>query len=96
LPVPKLLVTGNDVERGKPYPDAYLLGAKKLGLEPSDCVVFEDAQSGVLAAFEAGIGLVIGVGTRGMETDADLVVKDLTGISFDGEVLVIPDKNRLR
>jgi hypothetical protein len=31
-----------------------------------------------------------------METDADLVVKDLTGISFDGEVLVIPDKNRLR
>lgn len=96
LPVPELLVTGDDVERGKPYPDAYLLGAKKLGFEPEDCVVFEDAQAGVLAAFEAGIGLVIGVGTRGMETEADLVVKDLTGISFDGEVLVIPDKNRLR
>lgn len=96
LPIPLNLVTGNDVERGKPFPDPYLLGAKKLGFEPENCVVFEDAQSGVLSAFEAGIGLVIGVGTRGMETDADLVVKDLTGISFDGEVLVIPDKNRLR
>lgn len=96
LPIPLNLVTGNDVERGKPFPDPYLLGAKKLGFEPENCVVFEDAQSGVLSAFEAGVGLVIGVGIRGMETDADLVVKDLTGISFDGEVLVIPDKNRLR
>jgi len=96
LPIPLNLVTGNDVEKGKPFPDPYLLGAKKLGFEPENCVVFEDAQSGVLSAFEAGIGLVIGVGTRGMETEADLVVKDLTGISFDGEVLVIPDKNRLR
>jgi len=96
LPIPLNLVTGNDVERGKPFPDPYLLGAKKLGFEPENCVVFEDAQSGVLSAFEAGVGLVIGVGTRGMETEADLVVKDLTGISFDGEVLVIPDKNRLR
>jgi mannitol-1-/sugar-/sorbitol-6-phosphatase len=96
IPIPKSLVTGSDVERGKPFPDPYLLGAKRLGFDPEDCVVFEDAQSGVLSAFEAGVGLVIGVGTRGMETDADLVVKDLTGISFDGEVLVIPDKNRLR
>jgi mannitol-1-/sugar-/sorbitol-6-phosphatase len=96
LPIPTNIVTGADVERGKPFPDAYLLGAKRVGKDPEDCVVFEDAQSGVLSAFEAGIGLVIGVGTRGMETEADLVVKDLTGISFDGEVLVIPDKNRLR
>ncbi|MEY4417950.1 MAG: hypothetical protein RIQ88_388 [Actinomycetota bacterium] len=96
LPIPSLLVTGDDVKRGKPYPDAYLLGAKKLGFEPEDCVVFEDAKAGVEAAFEAGVGLVIGIGTRGLETDADLVLKDLTGISFDGEVLVIPDRNRLR
>ena len=60
------------------------------------CVVFEDAEAGVVSAFEAGVGLVIGVGTRGLETQADIVVEDLTGISFDGEELVIPDKNRLR
>ncbi len=96
LPIPQQLVTGDDVKRGKPFPDPYLLGAKKLGFEPEDCVVFEDAEAGVVSAFEAGVGLVIGVGTRGLETQADLVVKDLTGISFDGEELVIPDKNRLR
>ena len=96
LPIPQQLVTGDDVKRGKPFPDPYLLGAKKLGFEPEDCVVFEDAEAGVVSAFEAGVGLVIGVGTRGLETQADMVVKDLTGISFDGEELVIPDKNRLR
>jgi sugar-phosphatase len=96
LPIPEQLVTGDDVKRGKPFPDAYLLGAKKLGFEPENCVVFEDAEAGVVSAFEAGVGLVIGVGTRGLETQADIVVKDLTGISFDGEELVIPDKNRLR
>jgi sugar-phosphatase len=61
-----------------------------------DCVVFEDAQAGVISAIEAGVGLVIGVGIRAVETQADIVVRDLTGISFDGEVLVIPDSNRLR
>jgi sugar-phosphatase len=96
LPIPEQLVTGDDVKRGKPFPDPYLLGAKKLGFEPENCVVFEDAEAGVVSAFEAGVGLVIGVGTRGLETQADIVVKDLTGISFDGEELVIPDKNRLR
>jgi sugar-phosphatase len=96
LPIPQQLVTGDDVKRGKPFPDPYLLGAKKLGFEPEDCVVFEDAEAGVVSAFEAGVGLVIGVGTRGLETQADLVVRDLTGISFNGEELVIPDKNRLR
>lgn len=96
LPIPQQLVTGDDVKRGKPFPDPYLLGAKKLGFEPEDCVVFEDAEAGVVSAFEAGVGLVIGVGTRGLETQADMVVKDLAGISFNGEELVIPDKNRLR
>ena len=96
LIVPELLVTGNDVERGKPFPDPYLLGASKLGFDISECVVFEDAEAGVQSAIEAGVGLVVGVGTRGMETTADIVVKDLTGISFDGEELVISDKNRLR
>jgi len=96
LPIPKELVTGDDVKQGKPHPDPYLLGAKNLGFEPMDCVVFEDAEAGVISAIEAGVGLVIGVGERANKSQADIVVRDLTGISFDGEVLVIPDEIRIR
>lgn len=96
LPIPKELVTGDDVKQGKPHPDPYLLGAKNLGFEPMDCVVFEDAEAGVISAIEAGVGLVIGVGERAKNSQADIVVRDLTGISFDGEVLVIPDEIRIR
>ncbi len=96
LPVPAELVTAADVAHGKPNPDPYLLGAQRLGFDPSDCVVFEDAEAGVIAAIEAGVGLVVGVSKRAMKTQADIVVKDLSGITFDGDTLVIPDRNRLR
>lgn len=96
LPIPKELVTGDDVKQGKPHPDPYLLGAKNLGFDPMDCVVFEDAEAGVISAIEAGAGLVIGVGKKAVKSHADIVVKDLTGITFDGEELFIPDSIRLR
>ena len=96
LPVPAELVTADDVERGKPNPDPYLLGAKRLGLDPSVCVVFEDADAGVRAGRAANVGLVVGVSARALETDADLVVNDLTGITFIDGKLRIPDENRLR
>ena len=90
------MVTGDDVKRGKPFPDPYLLGAERLGFDPADCVVFEDAPAGVLAGIEAGAGLVIGVGKIALKSEADIVIKDLTGITFDGETLFIPDQSRLR
>ena len=96
LPVPAELVTANHVQRGKPHPDPYLLGAERLGFAPEECVVFEDAVAGAQAAIEAGVGLVVGVSEFALATEADIVVRDLTGITFDGEVLFIPDKNRLR
>ncbi len=96
IPVPPQLVTGDDVKRGKPHPDPYLLGAEKLGFAPEDCVVFEDAIAGAQAAEAAGVGLIVGVGELALNGSADIVVKDLTGITFDGELLYIPDKNRLR
>ena len=96
LPVPKHLVTGGDVERGKPAPDPYLLGAKKLGFDPKDCIVFEDAQAGVLAGKAAGVKMVIGVSVRALDTDADIVIEDLVGISFDGFKLLIPEEKILR
>lgn len=96
LPVPAALVTAADVSRGKPFPDPYLLGASRLGFDIGDCVVFEDAAAGVTAALEAGAGLIVGVSEAALSTSADVVVRDLSGISFDGEVLVIPDAVRLR
>jgi sugar-phosphatase len=89
-------VTGSDVTRGKPAPDPYLLGAKRLGFEPEDCVVFEDAQAGVLAGKAAGVKLVIGVSVRALDTNADIVIEDLAGISFDGIALFIPEEKILR
>ena len=96
LPIPAELVTGDDVKQGKPFPDPYLLGAERLGYDPADCVVFEDAIAGVQAGIEAGAGLVVGVSARALKSDADIVVKDLSGITFDGETLFIPDSSRLR
>jgi sugar-phosphatase len=96
LPIPEHLVTGDDVERGKPAPDPYLLGASRLGFSASDCVVFEDAQAGALAAKAAGVHLVIGVSALALTTDADIVIEDLEGISFDGNRLFIPEEKILR
>jgi HAD superfamily hydrolase (TIGR01509 family) len=49
------IVTGSDVQRGKPSPAVFLLAARKLGVEPGQCVVLEDAEKGVLAAKAAGM-----------------------------------------
>ena len=48
-------ITGSDVERKKPFPDIYLMGAELLGVEPKDCLVVEDAVSGIQAAHAAGM-----------------------------------------
>ena len=45
----------HDVENGKPAPDVFLLAAKKLGVNPSDCFVFEDSANGIKAGFAAGM-----------------------------------------
>ena len=52
------LVTGNDVARKKPFPDIYLEGAKRVGIDPKDCLVVEDAISGIQAAHAAGMDAV--------------------------------------
>lgn len=52
------LVTGSDVARKKPFPDIYLMGAEKIGMDPADCLVVEDAISGIQAAHSAGMDAV--------------------------------------
>ena len=54
-----VIVTGQDVARGKPAPDIFLLAARKLQLPPEDCVVFEDAFTGIRAAHAAGSRAVL-------------------------------------
>lgn len=61
------VVTGSDITRSKPDPEIFLLGAERLGLDPADCAVFEDAPSGVDAALAAGM-TAIGFGpTEGLD-----------------------------
>ncbi len=52
------LVTGSDVARKKPFPDIYLEGARRVGIEPKDCLVVEDAISGIQSAHAAGMDAV--------------------------------------
>ena len=74
------LVNGLEVEHKKPHPEIYLLAAKRLGLNPKDCLVVEDAISGMKAARAAGCRcLAITSSFRAEEFDqADWVVKDLS------------------
>lgn len=52
------LITGSDVARKKPFPDIYLEGARRVGIDPKDCLVVEDAVSGITAAHAAGMDAV--------------------------------------
>jgi sugar-phosphatase len=59
LPSHRLLVASEDVEHGKPAPDPFLLGARKLGAPPADCLVFEDTQAGLQSAEAAGMDSIV-------------------------------------
>ncbi|HYZ46709.1 MAG TPA: HAD family hydrolase [Actinomycetota bacterium] len=82
LPLPERFVSADDVENGKPHPEAYLKGAEILGVSPEACVVVEDAPSGVSSARSAGMR-VIAVATTYREQDlreADAVAPSLASI----------------
>lgn len=78
----KTLVAADDITRGKPDPEPYLLGARALGVDPAACVVFEDAPAGLRAGRAAGMRTVALATTHPAgELDADLVVEDLSALS---------------
>jgi sugar-phosphatase len=58
LPQPAVFITAEQVAKGKPEPDPYLLGAERLKLSPADCVVVEDAPAGVIAGLAAGCAVI--------------------------------------
>lgn len=84
----KEIVTGDDpaVRNGKPAPDMYIEAARRLGVEPSECLIFEDALSGVKSGKAAGC-VVVAVPDPRMDKDiftddADIILDDLW--HFDG------------
>lgn len=86
------IVSGNEVSQAKPNPEVFLKGAELLGLQPTDCVVFEDAQAGIEAAKNAGM-LCVGIGSPEMLSGAHRVVAGLQAINVE-EVLELEQKNK--
>lgn len=72
------LVDGNAVSKAKPDPEVFLLGARRLAVAPTDCVVFEDAEAGLQAA-KAGGMFALGLGRAQDLPSADVVYPNLIG-----------------
>jgi sugar-phosphatase len=89
LPIPERIITGEMVERGKPDPEPYRRGAELLGFRPEECVVVEDAPSGVGAGKAAGCRVLGVLGTHSAEElgEADWVVESLEelAVKTDGD-----------
>ncbi|MER5486006.1 HAD-IA family hydrolase [Streptomyces sp. NPDC002812] len=76
------LVAADDITRGKPDPEPFLLAAARLGVDPARCAVFEDAPAGLAAGRAARMTTVALTTTHpAAELDADVVVRDLSAVS---------------
>jgi sugar-phosphatase len=78
LPIPRVLISSDGLERGKPDPECFLIGARRLGADPARCVVLEDAPAGILAGRAAG-ATVIALRT----THSDDELRDAHAIADD-------------
>jgi sugar-phosphatase len=91
---PSVLVTADDVARGKPAPDPFLEAARRLGVDPRRCLVVEDAPAGLEAARAAGcFTLAVVTTTPADDLYADAVVPNLASVRFevtDGGIRVHP------
>jgi sugar-phosphatase len=82
IPIPKEMVTADDVTNGKPHPEPYVKGAQLLGVNPAECMAIEDAPAGIRAAHAAGmkvIGLTSTYPASAL-SEADAVVQKLAQI----------------
>ncbi|KAJ3518059.1 hypothetical protein NLJ89_g100 [Agrocybe chaxingu] len=100
VPIPDVFIASEDVSRGKPYPDPYLLGAEKCGVRPENCVVFEDAPSGVRSGRAAGCKTIALLTTHTRqqleEAQPDFIIKDLSFVSIkvtDANVIIMIKEN---
>ncbi|MFE5026390.1 HAD-IA family hydrolase [Streptomyces sp. NPDC056656] len=91
LTQPDLRITAESVGASKPDPEGFLKGAAELGIDPADCIVFEDSEAGIAAGRAAGMR-VVGVGPRAGVHGPTVVVDDLTQVRVEagaaGEILL--------
>lgn len=99
LPVPDRIISGDQVKKGKPDPEPYRRGAELLGAKAEDCLVVEDAPSGVRAGVAAGCRVLGVLGTHGAEelreAGASWIVQSLTKVRAadrDGRVAIFIDE----
>jgi mannitol-1-/sugar-/sorbitol-6-phosphatase len=92
LPIPSVMICADEIARGKPDPEGYLAAAIRLRNAPADCIVIEDAPSGIAAARAAGMRVIAIASTFPSErlTGADTVVKRLSDLS------VVSDDHTIR
>jgi sugar-phosphatase len=93
LPIPETTIAGEEVLVGKPAPDCFIMGARRLGFEPTDCIVFEDSEAGVEAAIAAGADLVVIASAQSQASvSGRFAVADFDQV----ELTVTPDRLHLR
>jgi mannitol-1-/sugar-/sorbitol-6-phosphatase len=84
LPVPRVLIAADDVNEGKPSPEPYLTGARKIGVPPETCIVIEDAPAGIEAGKKAGMRVIAIASTHSRDdlqkTGADCIVDRLADL----------------
>jgi len=98
LPLPRNLITADDVVTGKPDPEPYIKAAARLGFSAQDCIVVEDAPAGIRAGKAAG-ARVLAVRTTATDAEllaarADWIVSDLASVTFEqpnaaGEITLV-------
>jgi sugar-phosphatase len=81
IPLPKILVAADDVTRGKPHPQPYMLAAKALGFDASEAVVFEDAPAGLASAKAAGAATVVVGGYEGEVAEGLPRIADMRSVT---------------
>ncbi|WP_238335838.1 HAD-IA family hydrolase [Serinicoccus kebangsaanensis] len=86
LATPRVLVSADEITDGKPDPEPYLTGARRLGVDPARCLVVEDATAGLLAGRAAGAATLAVLTTSkrdDLQPHADLVVESLADVRFE-------------
>ena len=77
------VASGHEASNGKPEPDIFLLAAERLGVEPKDCLVIEDARAGMVAAKAAGMGCIGLVADKTADYPADGLVESLEEVDIE-------------
>jgi mannitol-1-/sugar-/sorbitol-6-phosphatase len=83
LPLPAVMICADEITRGKPHPEGYLVAAARLGVSAADCVVIEDTPAGIESAHAAGMRVVAIAATYPLDSlrAADAVVERLTDLT---------------